>query len=379
MPAQPRILILTVDAGFGHRSAANALAAAFESLYGDSCAIVVANPFDSPTTPRWLRNTQSDYDKIARKMPEVYRLGFDLSDRAVARRAMENAMSAFLLQSVRDTVAEARPDAIVSTFPLYLPALATLVKTEKLRIPVVTVLTDLVRMHQTWFNPVSDVTIVPNDIVRDLALSSGLDPAGVEVVGIPVHPELSRGVRDRAGLRTELGLDPALTTILAVGSKRVGKLLDVLDVINHSGFPVQLLVVAGGDDAVYGKLMDIEWHVPARVHNFVRNLPTMMKAADLVVAKAGGLIVNEALAVGLPLMLIDILPGQEVGNAEYVVANGAGVVVKDPLSCLEQLRHWFDNGGERLAAMSVNASRLGRPDAAVRIAARVHELATRPS
>lgn len=375
MPERPRILILTVDAGFGHRSAANALTSAFAELLGEDCVVEVDNPFDAPTTPGWLRNTQTDYDRIARKMPEIYRIGFDLSDLGVARRVMENAMSVLLRQSVLDSLNRAAPDVVVSTFPLYLPALATLAKSGELRAPVLTVLTDLVRMHQTWFNAVSDITVVPNEIVRDLALSSGLEPTKVEILGIPVHPELSRPEPDREGALAALGLEPGRRTILAVGSKRVGKLPGVIEALNGSGLPIQLIVAAGGDDAVYERLKATSWKIPASVHNFVRKLPSMMKLADVVVAKAGGLIVNEALAVGLPLMLIDILPGQEVGNAEYVVERGAGVIVKDSSSCVETLAGWLAEEGRSLAEVSAAAKRIGRPTAALDIARRVLELA----
>jgi UDP-N-acetylglucosamine:LPS N-acetylglucosamine transferase len=83
------------------------------------------------------------------------------------------------------------------------------------------------------------------------------------------------------------------------------------------------------------------------------------------------LIVSEALACGLPLLLIDVLPGQEAGNAGYVIEGGAGELAPDPVSALKTLYHWLDREGTLLAERARNARRLGRPRAAYEIAERV--------
>ena len=94
----------------------------------------------------------------------------------------------------------------------------------------------------------------------------------------------------------------------------------------------------------------------------------MMLAADLIVCKAGGLIVSEALAAGLPLLLAEAIPGQETGNADYVIGGGAGVLANNALDALEIMFHWLDHQGAELAERAVCARQLGRPQAASRVA-----------
>jgi 1,2-diacylglycerol 3-beta-galactosyltransferase len=143
---------------------------------------------------------------------------------------------------------------------------------------------------------------------------------------------------------------------------------EVLRVLNHSGLPLQLAVVAGGDDDLYRELKDTEWHLPVHLYNFVNNMPALMRAADCVLSKAGGLIVSESLACGLPMLLVDVLPGQEEGNADYVTQAGAGANAQQPVEALETLHHWLADGGQLLAQSSQNAWRLGRPRAAYEVA-----------
>ena len=248
-----------------------------------------------------LHDSQSDYDRIARDMPEVYKFGYDATDINAASGLMERGLQAMLYDAMRSVLQDKQPDVIISTYPLYQAPLGAVFALTKKFIPLVTVVTDLVTVHQIWFSPYPDLTVVPTEAVRDLAIEAKVPAEQIEVIGIPVHPALSQETREKAAIRAELGWDPNLTTILIVGSKRSSLYVDVAHVLNHSGLPVQLIVATGGDDERYEELQKTEWHRPAHVYNFVKNMPTMMRAADAIVCKAGGLTVTESLACGLPL------------------------------------------------------------------------------
>ncbi|TFG72686.1 MAG: hypothetical protein E4H27_02165, partial [Anaerolineales bacterium] len=234
-------------------------------------------------------------------------------------------------------------------------------------IPMLSVVTDLVSVHGQWFHKSADLCLVPTDLVRDQAIDHGLNPYKVHITGIPIHPDLARN-RDRAVLRAEMGWRVDLTTVLVVGSKRVGNMEDMLRALNHSGLPLQLIVITGGNDVLYQQLQDVAWHKEALIYNFVTNLPDMMHAADFIMCKAGGLIVSESLACGLPLLLIDVLPGQEVGNAEYVVQHNAGELAPSPLDALEIMYHWLAHDSALLSEISQQARKLGQPRSAYTVA-----------
>jgi 1,2-diacylglycerol 3-beta-galactosyltransferase len=377
MPDPKRILILTADAGFGHRSAANAVAEALQETHGDECAYEIVNVLDDERTPRPLRDSQSDYDRIAREMPDVYKFSYEATDANAPAAIMDRGLQAMLYSPMRHLLGDKQPDVIISTYPLYQAPLGAVFSLTRKFIPLVTVVTDLVTVHHVWFSPYPDLTVVPTEAVRDLAIDAKVPAEQIEVIGIPVHPRLSQETRDKAAIRAELGWDHGLTTLLIVGSKRGSLYGDVAHVLNHSGLPVQLIVATGGDDERYAELQATEWHRPAHVFNFVKNMPTMMCAADAIICKAGGLTVTEALACGLPLLLTDVIPGQETGNAEYVVSGGAGEMIDEPLKALETACHWLLNDGQLLKERSANAAKLGRPRAAYDIADRAWTLAQR--
>ncbi len=368
MAESRRILILTADAGFGHRSAANAIEAALNERYGDTCQVAVVNALDAESVPAFLRDSQADYDRLVKESPDLYKLGYEASDAPVPAAIFENALTVMLFRPLRETLEQHRPDAIVTTYPLYQAPLAAINALSKRPVPVLTVVTDLASVHRIWFNNSTERCLVPTEIVQLLAVEAGVDREKVEVTGLPVNPAIARDNREPADVRRALGWQPDLTTVLAVGSKRVGHLPDVLRALNHAALPIQIAAVAGGDNDLYRHLQSVEWHVPAHLHNFVHNMPDLMRASDLIICKAGGLIVTESLARGLPMVLVDVLPGQEEGNAQYVVEGGAGRRVDSPVDALETVFDWLDKGGALLSEVTRNATKLGRPNAAYTVA-----------
>jgi len=101
-----------------------------------------------------------------------------------------------------------------------------------------------------------------------------------------------------------------------------------------------------------------------------------LKACDALICKAGGLIVSEALASGVPMMLINVIPGQETGNAAYVIENGAGQHAADPIQALEITAHWLMNDGKLLKEQAARARSIGKADAAYKAAELVWQAAT---
>ena len=362
------VLILTADMGFGHRSAANAIAAALGETHPRDCTVQVANPLDDRRLPHVLRRSQSDYDRIVREMPQLFKLAYRVAQTRSTSAIVHQAVGAMLLRVVRELVERFRPDAIVTPYPLYAAALSATFALTRHRIPLLTVVTDMAPVHQIWFHKASDFCLVATPQVRAQALACGMMPEKVKITGIPVHPDLARETRPTSEVRAQLGWRSDLTTVLAVGSRRVRNLEGILNALNHSALPLQLVAVAGGDDALHRQLKATRWHQPARVYNFVSNMPTLLHAADCVVCKAGGLIVTESLACGKPLLLTDLIEGQETSNARYVVDGGAGELARSPMDAMVTMYHWLARGGRELSRRTRNARRLGRPKAASAVA-----------
>jgi 1,2-diacylglycerol 3-beta-galactosyltransferase len=368
MTAKKCIIILTADAGFGHRSAALAVQSALQELTGPDCDIHLINPLEDKRTPFFLRDSQADYDLIVKEAPELYKLGYDASDNPLPSAVAETVLTVLLFEVMRDLVETYHPDAIVTTYPMYQSALEAVFTIDRVLIPLYTVVTDLANVHRLWFHRASTACLVPNPAVRDQAFASNLKPEQVIETGIPVSPKLVQDTRSKKEIRRELGWDENRLTVLAVGSNRVTRLVETTNIFNHSGFPIQLAIAAGKDAVLYEQLQAVQWHVPAYLYDFVNNMPLLMHASDAIICKAGGLIVTESLACGLPIMLVDVLQGQETGNADFILQGNAGVMALTTMEVLETLSHWMENDQALLKTQAENSKKLGKPFAARDIA-----------
>jgi UDP-N-acetylglucosamine:LPS N-acetylglucosamine transferase len=359
-----KILILTADAGFGHRSTANALCRAFEVRHGDAAQVIIVNPLDEPGAPPFMRGAENDYDKLARDWPQFYKLGYKMSDLSLTTNVTEMTYVVLMYEVISELMKQHDPDVVVITFPTYQYPVAAYRRLSGRNVPIATVVTDLVTLQKMWFSQSVDLCLVPTRIAADIALDRGLDPEAVHVTGLPVNPALADAPPSKAEARRALGWPEERFTVLAVGSKRVERLEDFAHVLNHAGFDPHLVAVAGGNGALYSALQAEEWHIPATIYDYVGNMPDLMHAADCIVSKAGGLIVTESLACGLPLLLTQVIPGQETGNARLVVEEGAGDLTLEPLAFLEAMAHWLADDARLYRQRAANARRLGKPESA---------------
>jgi 1,2-diacylglycerol 3-beta-galactosyltransferase len=363
-----RILILTADAGFGHRSAANAIAAAFQDAYAGRCIVQIANPMDDKHLPPIIRDSQADYDKIVRQMPDFYKLNYQISDGSVPVAVIERALIVLLIRVIRTMIRDFNPDVIVTTYMLYMAPLDAYITLRKLPIPFITVVTDLTNIHRIWFNQGADLCLLPTEEAFEQALSSGMTPDIARLTGIPVNPAIAAETREKSAIRADLGWAPNIPTALVVGSKRIRHLMNFLNVFNHAGFQLQFVLVAGGDEDLYEQFKATEWHSVTQIYNYTDRMPQFMHASDLIIGKAGGLTVTEALACGLPFLFVDVTPGQEEGNAAYVLSRGAGELAHNPIDALEILFHWLYRDHRLLDERARNSLALGRPCSAYTVA-----------
>jgi UDP-N-acetylglucosamine:LPS N-acetylglucosamine transferase len=315
-----------------------------------------------------LRDDQNAYDRLVRELPDLYKLSYQVGETRLASSLLNTSWTLMLFNVLHDIIRQRQPDVIVCTYLYYQGILSAVFAIDKHPVPLLTTVTDLATVNHLWFHPVADLCLVPTQIVYDLAIGEGLPPEKVKITGIPVRPELINGNQDQASLRLSLGWRPDLFTVLAIGSKRVEHLYDSVRVLNHSGLPIQLVVVTGGDDEIYQRFQETDWHVETHCYNFVAEMGTFMRAADCILGKAGGLTVSEALACGLPLILVDVIPGQETGNANHIVSGNAGVLARDPIEVLEAMCHWLEKDRRLYHQQAQNARKLGFPRAAYDVA-----------
>jgi 1,2-diacylglycerol 3-beta-galactosyltransferase len=375
-----RVLILISDTGGGHRASAQALKVAFEELY-PGCVDARIVDFWTETVGRPFDKLPEGYAVMAR-FPQLWRCAWNYGKFPLTRRITDEVTNLVGNRNFRNALSDFDPNLIVSVHPLTQFIPLRVLGSLKRKIPFVTVCTDLGGAHPTWFHPDADLTFVPTDLVRDVAMRCGLVPARLRQYGLPVRPAFWHEDRPKAEVKADLGLDPAVPTVLIVGGgDGVGGVAGIARAIAaaagrvRSGAaapPVQVVVVCGKNKRLQAELAAGKYPVPVCVQGFVKNMSDWMAASDVLVSKAGPGTIAEALIRGLPIVLSGFLPGQEAPNVQYVTDAGVGAFSRDPAVIAATVLQWLAEP-EALAARSARARRLGRPNATYEI---VREIAT---
>ncbi|MDK2979690.1 MAG: hypothetical protein PWQ55_37 [Chloroflexota bacterium] len=136
------------------------------------------------------------------------------------------------------------------------------------------------------------------------------------------------------------------------------------------------MVVTGRNKHLKERLENHNWDIPAYIYGFVKDMPDFMRAADVLVSKAGPGTISEALIAELPIILYHRISGQEEGNVSYVIDEGAGIWAPEIDDIVLSLEDWLDHPEKRLSAVA-NAKRLARPNASRDIAHAIMEQANR--
>jgi 1,2-diacylglycerol 3-beta-galactosyltransferase len=366
-----KILIVTSDTGGGHRSAAEAIAEAMHQLYGETCRVEIADAW-ADHTPFPINRLGQLYGPLVNRGAILWKLIFRLTSN---RRGMNFLMEIFwpaIRKSMEDFLRQSNPDVVVSVHPVLTYFSIRALQEANLRIPFVTVVTDLVSLHPLWLYPKTDSCLVPTEPAKKRALANGLPHEKVKVVGLPVGLKFAGGVGDKGTLRDKLGLERDRPTILVVGGgEGMGKVYKIARAIAKARVNAQLMVVAGRNKRLRRRLEKVDWEIPTTVFGFVTNMPELMGASDVIVTKAGPSTISEALITGLPILLSGFVPGQEEGNVEYVINKGVGTWAEKPQRIADTLAQWLQPGNETLTHMAQKAQRLGHPQAALDIAAEI--------
>jgi UDP-N-acetylglucosamine:LPS N-acetylglucosamine transferase len=312
-PPGTRVAVVSASVGAGHDGAARELSRQlraagmavrqidFLDILPAGCGRLLRATYHAeltwaPRTWGWVADATGGDTTAARTSAVLGRLAGDRMVRAVG----------------------ADPALVLSTYPLASQLLGRLRLDGRLPTPVLTFLTDM-SVHRLWVAPGVDTHLalhpVPAGQARDLGA------AHTVVTGPAVQPAFRPAAdgQERLAARSAFGLPPHEPLALVVaGSWGVGAVDRSARDIADTGLAVPV-VVCGHNEALRrrlgkdGRVVTLGW---------VDDMPTLMRAGDLVVQNAGGLTSLEALASGVPVISYECLPGHGRTNAAGLDAAG---------------------------------------------------------
>ena len=124
---------------------------------------------------------------------------------------------------------------------------------------------------------------------------------------------------------------------------------------------------------LYNWLKRRRYQNKTQVLSYAANIDELMDVSDIILTKPGGITTAEALAKGLPMLIVNPLPGQEAMNTRFLLKEGVAVKAENPEDAQVLLEELLENK-IKLKVMSDKARTLAKPDSAVDIARMILEI-----
>jgi 1,2-diacylglycerol 3-beta-galactosyltransferase len=368
-----RLLFLIADTGGGHRAAATAVERQMTATWPGEFEITILDPFTS-AKPRVIGGTAGLYGPITRHARWLWGGLYYSTNSRSAVALLERTVLRSVTNAVTEAIDHLDPECVVSFHPLLNHISVRAVRSRPRRIPVITVITDLVDIHVAWECRDVDAVVVPSPGGLDHCRRAGIPASRCHDFGLAVDRRFTdlpgdgagiTAIRERLGLRTD-----SFAVLVCGGADGSGGLVKHARSIAAGSLDLDVVVICGRNERARTALAGLMTGAgrPVRVLGYVDNMAEWMRACDVVVSKAGPGTIAEALCCGLPLLLVWYLPGQERGNVEWVVDIGAGRYVPRDEQLVDAVAELAQPGSEALATMRAAVKAAARPDATRRIA-----------
>lgn len=364
-----KILILTASFGNGHNAAATGLRDAFldssqdvqvevldliKLCYGARCELV-----------------NRIFLGIVNHAPRVWACAYRTIDQtSIMARFLRRLHK--LRQELFRILVTTEPDAVVSTYPAYNYIIDHIYESyRERRFQKITVVTDSISVNSIWHASPSDYYFVPNAPSAKALHDAGVPPATVFACGFPVSPwfhELAQTQTTPVATRNE---PKRVLYVIQHGNHATGPVIEKLLAIPD----IELTIVCGPQPKLERNLIKRTAHAGkrARVFGWTNRMPELLATSHLVISKAGGALIQEALAARCPIVINRIIPGQEEGNARLVVSLGVGAVAMRDDDVVALVQNAFADDAKLWHFWKLAITRHSQPDAALRIARLVLE------
>src|SRR5229473_3641234 len=383
-PDAPKILIISSDTGGGHRSAAAAIVAGIERFVkGESYAIRVVRAVEESAAIadrlvrvyNWLLRNKQHWMKyyfwaINRFRPET--------------REFFHSRS---IGYVRELFERWCPHIVVSVHPLTQHIFARVLRELKLadRIPLVTVVTDpYYGFWKGWACDDVSLYLVASGEARQQLIDYGIAPERIKISGMPVHPKFDfPGEQAAQAARTALGLDAEkFTVFLNAGWEGGGNVPEIFRELVRGELDVQAIFLAGKNEALKteAEIVAAEARFPVKVIGYSDEVEQLMRAANVMISKLGGLSTFEALNCRVPI-IADVttrpMP-QEAGTVNLIVKGGAAVLLQRASDIVPIVRRMIDDS-KHYAALRAATITIALPNATKRIVEEITALIPAPA
>ncbi|MCA9398946.1 MAG: hypothetical protein KC618_04290 [Candidatus Omnitrophica bacterium] len=361
-----RILLMYITKVSGHRQATVAVQQALKKMH-PSIEAPMVNGFGH-TYPILEKVVNHAYMSVIKSTPFVWDYMYDNPKLVKNSQSIKQFLHKSSHEKMERLFERHNPDTVVCTQAFPCGMVADYKMSKKLDTTIIGVLTDFAP-HSFWINEGVDYYVVPSLEAKERFIKKGVPADAIKVYGIPIRTKFSVQL-NRNPIAEKMGLDPDLPTILIMGGGQgLGPIKKIVKSLMKVKLNFQMVVLAGVNKKVVTNLQKEVKKTEKKilVFEFATNVDELMELAALIITKPGGITTAESLAKGLPMVIVDPLPGQEMRNTDFLIKKGIGVRIDQTKDVGEEVELLL-RSPNKLAEMSRAAYENARPHATLDVA-----------
>lgn len=358
-----KILVCSAAFGEGHNTAAHSLCAAIDELGAGRYEAQFVDVFRM-RHPAAYEVFRKGYVMLMNSAPQVWSAMYRLFD---STPMVEGGFSVFatLRSEFIRLLAETKPAAVVSTYPFYGYLLDDIARRGGVPLDFLRVMTvtDSISINSVWHRCGSDFFCVPNEATAEVMRQAGVPAAKLRTLGFPVDPRYSGNLPPRP--------DPAgpdgrrVLYMINAGKKAAPEVVRRLLALPD----IALTVTVGNDQSMRATVQALiaaagERPGGSTLIGWTKDVPDLLATHHVIISKAGGATTQEAIAAGCPMIISQVAPGQEEGNAQLLVEGGAGCLGGDPEGIAAAVERAFADDARLCREWTAHIAGLQTPDAA---------------
>jgi processive 1,2-diacylglycerol beta-glucosyltransferase len=352
-----KVLILTAGYGEGHNSAARGIRDGLARL-GPEAKVEMHDLFIE-TYGLLNEAVRKSYITVINRWPTSWGYVYRWLDR---KQDFAGDFRKFgrLKRKLAELLSRFQPDVIVSVFPAYPYLLAELAGPQPSWKNIV-VVTDSITINAIWYRSLADYYLVPNDESAAVMREAGVTSDKIRIFGFPVSPAFA----EFAGQRDNVTADARKKLLYVINPPSLRSVDLVRQLLE---LPVDLTVTVGRNEELHRAVAAAVGNRPVEIFGWTDQLPRLYSTSHLLIGKAGGATVQEAIAASCPMIVNHVVSGQEEGNAQLLVQTNSGAIALSSGAVVAEVQRAFADGASQWQIWRKNISRMSKPRASLDIA-----------
>ena len=365
-----KVIIFYGSFGGGHLSAAKALKAVLENNY--NCYVELVDGLEY-VAPILNKISVSFYNAISRNTPKIWGAFYNNAnkDNSVTDIVLRQTLRWYRIRLYR-IIKQVEPDQIICTHPFPAIMCAHIARKGKIQVPISNILTDF-EPHGLWYvlPEYLKYFFVPTEEMKKALMEKNIKDSQIHVTGIPINPVFSNKLSEKEIEETleEFQIPKDKKNFIFFGGGEFGLSntvnIEIFKTLTKKLPEFHFVCISGKNPELYSmfeKAISEENIENSTLIKYTTNISKLMKVSSGIFSKPGGLTTSESLSQGLPMFMINPLPGQEVANQNYIENIGAGILINK--ENLDMLIDRIKTDENYLSRLSLNAKTYGKPNAA---------------